>query len=86
MIELDTALSAKQVLAECKRRGLLVKEISGGSSSQYPGSRHWHVRRPEGSGTLELTQWDERTILKVAANRDGGWATALAKKLASARS
>jgi hypothetical protein len=81
MIELDTDLPAKQILAECKRRGLLVKEISGGSSSQYPGSRHWHIRRPEGSGTLELTEFGDRVWLKVAANRDGGWATALARKL-----
>ena len=58
-------MSAKQVLAECKRRGLLVKEIAGGSSSQYPGSRHWHIRRPEGSGTLELTQFGDRVWLKL---------------------
>jgi hypothetical protein len=47
-----------------------------------PGSRHWHLQRPGRSGTLELTDWRGETRLKVAANRDGGWATELARELA----
>jgi hypothetical protein len=83
VIEIDTGLPAKHVLAECRKRGLRVREIPAGSTPAYPGNRHWHIRRPEGPGTLELTEWRGRVWLKVAANRDGGWATALARKLAA---
>ena len=42
----------------------------------YPGSRHWHLRRADLPGVLEVTYWPKRNRLwvSVRANRDGGWA------------
>ncbi len=40
-----------------------------------PQDRHWHVRKPNQPGTIEIT-WqpiERRTLLIVRANRRGKW-------------
>jgi hypothetical protein len=41
----------------------------------YPGSTHWHIRRPGAKGTLELTYWPQagRLWFTVHANRRADW-------------
>ncbi len=80
-LDLDVRASAKEILAACRRRGLLVKALRG--LATIPGSRHWHIRRPEGPGTLEVTEAGGRVWLTVKPRWDGGWASALAHKLAA---
>jgi hypothetical protein len=83
MLELDLKLTARQVLDECRRRGLVVRserELAGRT-----GSHHWHLRMPGRPGTLELSEWQNRVSVKVHPLRDGGWARALAHELAAQR-
>jgi hypothetical protein len=80
MLELDLKLSADQALAECSRRGLVVRSerpLAGRS-----GSRHWHLGIPGRAGTLELSEWEGRAWVKVHPLRDGGWASAFGRELA----
>jgi hypothetical protein len=81
-LALDLQLSAAQALEECRRRGLVVRserELAGRA-----GSHHWHLGKPGLRGTLEVSEWQDRVWVKVHPLRDGGWATALARELASA--
>jgi hypothetical protein len=81
MLELDLRLSARSALAECERRGLVIqseRELAG-----LPGSRHWHLRFPDRSGTLELNEYKQRVWVKVHPRRDAGWAQKLGRELAS---
>jgi hypothetical protein len=83
VLELDLRLTARQVLDECRRRGLVVRserELAGRS-----GSHHWHLRIPGRPGTLELNEWQNRVWVKVHPLRDGDWATALAHELSAQR-
>jgi hypothetical protein len=83
MLVLDLKLSAEQVLEECGRRGLVVRnerELAGRT-----GSRHWHLRVPGRPGTLELNLWQNRVWVNVHPLRDGGWATAMAHELSVLR-
>jgi hypothetical protein len=79
VIELDLSVTAAEALAECRQRGLVVRserELAGRA-----GSRHWHLGFPGRSGTLELSESQDRVWVKVHPRRDGGWATALAHEL-----
>ena len=52
MIEVQVSLSREEALAECSRRGLIVRsdrEIAGRA-----GSHHYHLAFPDKPGTLEL--------------------------------
>jgi hypothetical protein len=83
MLELDLPKTASQALAECRRRGLVVRserELAGRT-----GSRHWHLGFPDRPGTLELNEWEGRVWVKVHSLRDGGWATAVARDLSALR-
>jgi hypothetical protein len=84
MLELNLKLTAAQVLDECGRRGLVVR--SERQLAGRRGSRHWHLRIPGRSGTLELSEWEKRVWVKVHPLRDGGWATRLAHELSELRS
>lgn len=83
MFEVTVNRSAVEVLRECKRRGLIVKLDT--VVMKKPGGRHWHLGFPDQPGVLELTDAPGAISLKVASNRDGGWATAMAKELAKGR-
>ena len=80
MLELDLSLTAEQALAECLRKGLVVE--SDRALAGRPGSRHWHLRRPDRPGTLELSEDGGRVWVKVHPRRAGDWAPAFARELA----
>jgi hypothetical protein len=79
MLELDVPLTAGQVLAECRRRGLVV--ASERALAGRPDSRHWHLRIPGRPGTLELTDSEGSVSVKVHPRRTGDWAEKLAREL-----
>jgi len=81
MIEVDVAASREQALAECLRRGLVVRsdrELAGRT-----GSHHYHLAFPDKPGTLELNEWQGKVWFSVNERRDCGWATALAREIAA---
>jgi len=71
--------SAESLLRELEQRGLVIKLDT---VEVKRNARHWHVGYDKQPGVLEITALGESCELKVAANRDGGWATALAHELA----
>jgi hypothetical protein len=79
MLELDLNLTSRQVLDECRRRGLVVR--SERELARRTGSHHWHLRMPGRAGTLEVSELQDRVWVKVHPLRDGGWASALAREL-----
>ncbi len=46
-----------------------------GTLRTYPGSQHWHVRKPGERGTLEVTFWPagKRVWFSVQAGRCAEW-------------
>lgn len=82
MLEIRVERRAKQVLAECARRGLVVKLDT---LEKKRMARHWHIGFAKQPGVLEITDLGDAVVLKVASNRDGGWATAFARELAKKR-
>ena len=84
LLDIDVDESARAILNACRRGGLVVRDL--GCLKMHPGSRHWHVRRPEGPGTLEVTEHGGRVWITVKPRWDGGWASSLARKLAAGRS
>jgi hypothetical protein len=82
VVELNVERSAGPLLRELQRRGLVVKLES---FDVERNARHWHVGYDKKPGVLEITDLGTTCELKVAANRDGGWATALANELAKAQ-
>jgi hypothetical protein len=73
--------AAEEILQECQRRGLVITLDTVVRTP--PGGRHWHLGFEGMRGVLEVTDAGGVVSLKVAANRDGGWATSFAKDLAS---
>src|SRR5262245_33223979 len=49
----------------------------------FPGSIHWHMRRPGSKGVLELTYWPDqgRLWFAVHSNRRGDWIAPAIKRL-----
>jgi hypothetical protein len=80
VLELEVELTAAQVLAECRRRGLVVgsERVLRGLG----GGRHWHLHMPGSAGTLDLSEASSTVWLKAHPLRDGGWASALAREIA----
>ena len=68
MLVVNVKRSADPLLRDLARRGPVV--------------RHWHLGYEKQSGVLEVTDLGDTCELEVAANRDGGWATALVQELA----
>ncbi len=83
MFEVTVSRTAKEILQECRRRGLVVKLDT---IERQRNARHWHLGFEKQPGVLEITDLGDEALLKVASNRDGGWATALARELAKAGS
>jgi hypothetical protein len=79
MFEVTVPSTASEIIRECRRRGLVVKLDT---FEKKRGGRHWHLGFDGQPGVLEITDLGAETVLKVASNRDGGWATALARDLA----
>jgi hypothetical protein len=78
MLEVTVERSADALLRELARRGLVVKLETVEAKRN---ARHWHVGFEKKPGVLEITDLGDRCELKVASNRDGGWANALAREL-----
>jgi len=51
--ECDLTRARRIIEQTCERRGL--QAAMKGSLAKYPGSTHWHYKKPRHSGTLELT-------------------------------
>jgi hypothetical protein len=79
LFEVTVPSAAKEIIRECRRRGLVVKLDT---FERKRSARHWHLGFEGQPGVLEITDLGAETVLKVASNRDGGWATALARELA----
>ena len=79
VLEITVTRSAAQLLKELQRRGLVIKLDT---FEQRRQARHWHLGFEKQPGVLEITDLGDHCVLKVAANRDGGWATTLARELA----
>jgi hypothetical protein len=82
VLELRVERTAKRVLAQCARRGLVIKLDT---LEKKRMARHWHLGFEKQPGVLEVTDLGGAVMLKVAANRDGGWAAAFARELARRR-
>jgi hypothetical protein len=79
MLELQTDRMARDILADCARRGLVIKLDT---IERKRMARHWHLGFAKQPGVLEVTDLGDGVLLKVASNRDGGWARSLARELA----
>jgi hypothetical protein len=80
VIRLGLPRGLDEALAECGRRGLVIR--SERELADLPRSRHLHLRFPDRPGTIELSEADGRAWVQVHPRRDGGWAEELARKLA----
>jgi len=67
----------------CRSLGLQLKARK--SLRRYPGSTHWHFKKEEERGTLEVTflEKERRLWLSVHSNRTGTWTTAAMRDLKS---
>jgi hypothetical protein len=87
MVEVEIAVrrgdAGSAVADAAVELGLLI--TSDGTLRTYPGSRHWHLKRPGASGTLELTLRPElkKMYISFHANRIGnGWVEDAAPRMA----
>jgi len=78
MLAVITQMPADDLLRELARRGLVVKLETVEAKRD---ARHWHLGFEGKPGVLEVTDLGATCELKVAGNRDGGWANALAIEL-----
>ena len=79
MLVVNVKRSADPLLRDLARRGLVVKLETTDAERT---ARHWHLGDEKRSGVLDVTDLGDTCELGVAANRDGGWATALFQELA----
>jgi hypothetical protein len=80
LLEIPLTITSENALAQCERHGVVVastRELAG-----RPGSKHWHLRIPGRTGTLELSEWRGEVWVKVHPLRGGEWATDFARELA----
>ena len=86
MIEYEIEVSKRQddsaveavVQDVCRAKGLEIQTKT--SLKKYPGCTHWHFRRPNARGILELTWWPGETKrraprmwLSIHGNRKAEW-------------
>jgi len=81
VLEVKVKRSANSLRRELERRGLVIKLETVEAKRDAP---HWHFGFIKQPGVLEVTDLGDYCELKVARNRDGGWAEALARELAKA--
>ena len=94
MIECEIALSnrhdnsvvAAVVQGVCKSEGLELQLRT--SLKKYPGCTHWHFKRPNVHGILELTWWPgkigqrvPRLWLSIHGNRKAAWISELMPRM-----
>ena len=76
----DIVDSAVRDISEAE--GLVIQMKT--SLKKYPGCTHWHFKRPDACGILELTWWPgdaakraDRMWLSVHGNRNAAWISEL---------
>ena len=71
--KVSTNTLVRVVEQACLARGLTC--TLKGTLSSYPGCIHWHFKKDDQKGILEITWWEKENRLwfKVAANRAGDW-------------
>lgn len=69
----DLTKAEQLIESVCKELGL--RQVMKGSLAKYPGCSHWHYKKNEQSGTLELTLFipGRRIWAKVQAGRQAPW-------------
>lgn len=83
MVEVDVQVPAQArsaSLARIVERACAVNGLTltlKGTLVQYPDCVHWHFKKGQERGTLEITWWERnrRLWFKVAARRQGAWTT-----------
>lgn len=68
------AQNAERAIEEiCEKAGLVLGKK--GALASFPGSIHWHYKKKQQSGTLELTLWPAQNRLwaQVQAGRKAPW-------------
>ena len=65
----------------CRALGLRATLL--GTLKSYPGSIHWHIKKGQERGTLELTYWPKaaRLWLSVRRGRDAEWVLPAMKQI-----
>ncbi len=81
MIEVELSIPSRAKLVSLPIRIERAATATGltlalkGTLGQYPDCIHWHYKKGEEPGTLEITWWlrGKRLWFKVAANRRAAW-------------
>ena len=81
MYELPLPHDPEAILDACTVRGLRIRGQGRLPVRRASGAPHWHMGWTDRSGTIELTETKDGAMLKVAANRDAGWASGFARRL-----
>jgi hypothetical protein len=65
----------------CNANGLTITMKS--TLSKYPGSIHWHLKKGQDRGTLEVTLWPakERLWFSMQSGRTADWVMETARRL-----
>lgn len=73
---------AEKIIEECSSRAELQLKFMG-TLSTYPKSLHWHIKKANLPGTLELTLYKKegRVWFSVQSRRKGEWIEESMKKL-----
>ena len=63
-----------------------LRVTSDGRLRTYPGSSHWHLKRGQEAGTLEVTHWPQKNRVWVSyhTNRATVWVMEMARLFAQA--
>jgi hypothetical protein len=70
-IQIEPIFDAEQIEIAVERcsRGLGLLETMKSTLAKYPGSVHWHFKKPHASGTLEVTHWPSGNRLWISVQR-----------------
>lgn len=81
MREIPVPIAPDTLLDACTVRGLRIRATGrpGGRGKAPPA---WQLRWPDRAGALEVIETPDGAMVRIAANRDGGWAHGFAKRLA----
>lgn len=76
-IQVECPFDARQVemaVEKCSRDLGLIKTMKD-TLAKYPGSMHWHFKKPHVNGTLEVTSWPSysRLWISVQDGRQAEW-------------
>lgn len=92
MLRLETPIEVSEIWDDELIRGFVRMFVDAGlegtegTLKSYPGSMHFHLRKPKERGTLELTWWPakRRFWVSVHANRRAPWQEAVIEHLSTA--